>query len=137
MLILGGGVFGYWLYRQNSPAPMWVELPINPESSDEQRNEAMTKLQANLKNKELLLKVSKDMGLAKVWGMASDTEAEAELARRIFVKLGETAAPMGRIPALHVGVTGKKKERKLSGDIAVRLMEDVMKILNIMPPPSR
>ncbi len=137
MLILGGGVFGYWTYRQNSPAPMWVELPINPDLTDEQREKGISKILASLKSKEVLLEVSKEMGLVQKWGMASDAEAETELSQRIFVKFGDTAATMGRIPALHIGVIGKKKEMKLSGEIAVRLMKDVRKILNSSPSPDR
>lgn len=137
MLIVGCAGFAYWTHRQNRPSPMWVELPINPETTDEQRDKAMANLGAKLREKERLLKVAKDMGLAEKWKLASDAEAEAELSKRVFVKLGETAAPMGRVPALHIGVEGSLKESKLSGEIAVRLMEDVKSLLGIQKPTAR
>lgn len=136
-LVFGGGVFAYWLHRQNKPAPMWVEIPINPDRTAEEREKVVKELLTKLHEKDLLLKVSKDMGLAEKWKMSSDTEAEVELSKRIFVELGDTAAPMGRVPAIHVGVRGKKKEAKLSGEISVRLMDDVWKIFGIQPPPKR
>jgi len=136
-LIFGGGVYGYWLYRQNKPAPMWVEIPINPDRTAEERENAVKDLLTKLRDKELLLKVSKDMRLAEKWNLSSDAEAEKELSRLIFVKQGDTAGTMGRVPAVHIGVRGKKKEIQLSGEISMRLMEDVWKILGIEPPPKR
>lgn len=137
MLFSGAGVFGYWTYRQNQPAPMWVEMPINPERTDEEREQTAKELLIRLREKQLLTKVCKDLGLAGKWEKISDAAAADELSNRLFVKIGDTAAPMGRVPAVHIGVIGKKKERVLSGQIAMRLMDDVWKILGIKPPPSR
>ena len=137
MLVTGAGVFGLWTYRQNQPAPMWVEMPINPERTDEERENTAKELLGRLRDKVLLTKVCKDMGLAGKWKLNSDAAAADELSNRIFVKIGDTAAPIGRVPAVHVGVTGKKKERNLSGQIAMRLMDDVWKILGIKPPPRQ
>ncbi len=137
MLFSGAGVFGYWTYRQNQPAPMWVEIPINPDRTNEEKEEIAKDLLTRLRDKELLTKVCKDMDLVGKWKMTSDSAAAAELSNRLFVKTGETAAPIGRVPALQIGVIGKKKERNLSGQIAMRLMDDVWKILGIKPPPSR
>lgn len=137
MLVGGAGVFGLWTYRQNQPAPMWVEMPINPERTDEEREKTAKELLGRLRDTALLTKVCQDMGLAGKWKLSSDSAAAAELSNRLFVKIGDTAAPIGRVPAVHIGVTGKKKERNLSGQIAMRLMEDVWKILGIKPPPGR
>ena len=137
MLVCGAGIFGYWNYRQNQPAPMWVEMPINPERTDEEREKTVKELLNRLRDKTLLAKVSKDMGRAGKWKLSSDAAAADELSNRLFVKVGDTATPMGRAPAVHIGVTGKKKELKLSGEIAMRLMDDVWKILGIKPPPGR
>lgn len=115
---------------------MWVEMPINPETSDEQRQKTATELLGRLRDKELLTKVCKDLGLAGKWNLSSDNAAADELSNRLFVKIGDTGAPVGRLPAVHIGVTGKKKERELSGQIATRMMEDVWKILGIKPPPA-
>jgi hypothetical protein len=137
MLVCGAGVFGLWTYRQNRLDPMWVEIPINPERTDEEREKTAKDLLGRLRDKELLTKVCKDMGLAGKWKLNSDSAAADELSNRLFVKIGDTGAPIGRVPAVHIGVTGKKKERELSGQIAMRLMDDVWKILGIKPPPGR
>ena len=44
---------------------------------------------------------------------------------------------MGRYPVVQIGVRGKKKERELAGQISMRLMDVVWKILGIKPPPGR
>ena len=136
-LLFGGGAGALWLYRQNSPAPMWVEIPINPDRTDQEREQAVKDLLTKLRDKEILLKVSQDMHLAEKWETNSDAEAGVELSKRLFVELGDTAGPLGRIPAVHIGVKGKKKEVKLSGEIAMRLMDDVWKILGVKPPPKK
>jgi hypothetical protein len=44
---------------------------------------------------------------------------------------------MGGYPVVQIGARGKKKERELSGQISMRLMNDVWRILGIKPPPGR
>ena len=44
---------------------------------------------------------------------------------------------MGKVPAIHIGVKGKAKESEVSGEIAMRLMDDVWKILGIKPPKKK
>jgi len=73
----------------------------------------------------------------KKWELPSDEACAAELGRRLFVKAGEMDTPMGKVPAIHIGVTGKRKEREVSGEIAMRLMEDVWPILGLEPPPRK
>lgn len=137
MLVFGGGLFAYYSYKQNRPAPVWVPLPVNPELSDTKRDEVISDLKMKLSDEQVLLKVSQDVGLAEKWDLASDKEAAREIGSRLFVKAGEADTPMGKVPAIHVGVTGKSKEREVSGEIAMRLMEDVWKILGIKPPPKK
>ncbi|MEO5913894.1 MAG: hypothetical protein ABIS50_06650 [Luteolibacter sp.] len=134
MLICGGGAYGVWNYRQNRPAERWVELPINPDRSDDERERTAKLLLEKLRDKDLLAKVCKDLSVAGTWGMNSDSEAAEELSKRVFVRIGETGPPMGRIPAVHIGVRGKWKEIKLSDQISTRLMDDVWKILGMKPP---
>ncbi len=38
-LLVGGSGFAYWNYKQGRPHPVWVPLPINPDLSDEKREE--------------------------------------------------------------------------------------------------
>ena len=125
------------VYKQNRPNPMWVPLPINPEISSEKRAEVIKELTARLSRPELLLKVSQDVGLAKKWHLASDEEAARILGARLFVQVGEADGPLGKVPSINIGVTGKKKEIGVSGEIAMRLMDDVWKILDLKPPSKK
>jgi hypothetical protein len=137
-LLFGGGLFAYYTYKQNRPAPVWVPLPIRADLEIAKRDEIISDLKTKLLDKEILLAVSKDVGLAKKWNLESDEEGAREIGSRLFVKAGEADTPMGgKVPAIHIGVTGKRKERAVSGEIAMRLMEDVFEILGIKPPPKK
>lgn len=138
MLMLGGGVFAYSTYKQNRPHPMWVPLPLNPALPGEKRQEIVKELTAKLKDEALLIQVSKDLELPRKWKLGSDEQAASELGKRLFVRLGDVATPMGGTgPSLNVGVTGKNKDAGISGEIAMRLMKDVWRILDIKPPPPK
>ncbi|MFZ9938244.1 MAG: hypothetical protein ACO3JG_14490 [Luteolibacter sp.] len=129
-----GGYFALKIYKQNRPAPVWVPLPINPDFSSEKTREIVNELKSRLSEPELLQRVSKDLALTGPWEKASDKECAAEIGRRLFVRSGEADTPMGKVPAIHVGVDGKRKEFELSGKIAMRLMDDVWPILGMDPP---
>lgn len=133
-LMATGGYFGLKIYKQNRPAPVWVPLPVNPELSSEKTREICNDLKSRLSEPERLQRVSKDLALAREWDMPSDKESAAEIGRRLFVRSGEADTPMGKVPAIHIGVHGKRKERELSGKIAMRLMDDVWPLLGIDPP---
>jgi hypothetical protein len=131
LLMFCGGIFAYKTYKGNRPAPMWVPLRINPQTPTEQADKLVTDLKAKLCTTAILKQVSQDLNLKKEWKLSSDEQAAQELGRRIFVRIGTQDTPMGRVPSLNVGVDGKAKERKLSGEIAMRLMVDVGRILGI------
>ena len=136
-LLVGGGGLAYWNYKQNLPHPVWVALPLNPELSDEKRDEAAKELKAKLGTAETLTRISKDLNLTKKWQLASDEEAAGELRRRLFVDIGEADSPLGKIPSLNIGVHGPRKDKGLSEEIATHLMKDVRKILGIKSPPPK
>ena len=115
---------------------MWVPLPINPELPAEKRDEIIAKLKQELSETAVLTKVSKDLSLPAKWDLATEELAAQEISRRLFVRAGEADTPMGKVPAIHIGVNGTRKERDLSGQIAMRLMDDVWSILGINPPPK-
>ena len=138
MLVMGaGGFFALNTYKQSRPSPVWVPLPINPELPVAKRDEIIAKLKAELSKSDRLVKVSKDVGLVGKWKLSSDEDGAAEVASRLFVREGEADTPQGKVPAIHIGVKGKRKEREVSGQIAMRLMDDVWEILGIDPPPKR
>jgi hypothetical protein len=138
LLVLGGGGFAYRTYKQNRPQPMWVPLPINPELPQEKRKEVVTELKKSLLKPEVLIQVSKDLGLPKTLGLPTDEAAANDIAQRLFVEVGEADAPTGgKVPSINIGIRGKRKDSEVSGKIAMRLMQDVWKILGIKPPPQK
>lgn len=139
MMLFVGGLCAYYkmVYQPNRPHPVWVPLPINPELESAKRDLIIKDLKAKLSEREFLVKVSKDVNLVEKWNLASDEQCANEIARRLFVKAGDADTPMGKVPAIHVGVRGKDKESAVSSAIAMRLMEDVWKIFGIKPPPKK
>lgn len=137
MLLCGGGVFAYWTIKQNRPYPVWVPLPINPELTLERRNEIAKDLKGRLLKMEVLLQISRDLRLPVKMHQPSDDAAAQEVGSRLFVNVGEADGQFGKIPSINIGVYGKRKEKDVSGEIAVRLMEDVRKMVGIKPPPPK
>ena len=137
-LMIGGAGLAYKVYKNNKPSPIWVPLPINPELSDEKRVEIVKKLKAHLTQAEVLMQVSKDLALPSVLNVPSHEEAANEIGKRVFVDLGEADTPAGaKVPSINVGVKGKAKDRELSGKIAVRLIQDVQKLLGTKPAETK
>jgi len=136
MLLGGGGLYAYYVYKQNRPSPVWVPLPIRLGLSNEKRDVLVNDLRMKLSRPEVLEQVSKDVGLTKKWRLASDAEGAREIGQRLFVQVGEADTPQGKVPSINIGVTGKRKERVVSNEITMRLMDDVMKILGIKAPPK-
>jgi hypothetical protein len=135
MLMLGGAYVYYKkVYQQNLPHPVWVPVPINPELPSAKVKEIMAGLKKQLCEPEILVKVSSDVGLVKKWNLPTDEICARELKERIFVRAGEADTPMGKVPAIHIGVNGKEKETPITTELALRLIQDVWKILGIKPP---
>lgn len=124
-----GGWFGIKAYKQNRSHPVWVELPINPQLPTKQRDETIRMLMSKLSNRAILEQVSRDVGLKRKWQLESEEAAVEEIAKRLFVRPGDTQGKIGRVPALHIGLKGKRKESEVTGEVAVRLMPEVVKIL--------
>lgn len=137
MLLLGGGWYAHRAYKQNRPQPMWVPLPINPQLPTAKRDALIQELKTKLGDQARLVKVSRDVGLTKKWHLASDDDCAKQIRQNYFVRAGEADTPMGKVPSINIGVTGKSKDREISGEIAMRLMVDVQEILGIPPAPTR
>ena len=131
MLLVGGGWFARRAYQQNRPQPMWVPLPINPELPLAKRDAIIKDLKTKLSDPQLLVKVSRDVGLRQKWQLASDEDCARQIRENFFVRPGEADTPMGKVPSINIGMTGKSKEQAVSGEIAMRLMEEVRKLLGI------
>lgn len=138
ILVLGGGGFAYKTYKQNRPHPVWVPVPINPELPGDKRTEIARDLKDQLMKPEILIQVSRDLELPKAWLLPTDEVAADEVAKRLFVNVGEIDTPAGiKVPTINIGVTGMTKDRAVSEKIAMRLMDDVRKIIGIKPPPKQ
>ena len=137
ILMVGGGGFAYWTYKQNRPNPVWVPLLINRELTDDKRQEIAIDLKEKLSKSEILNKVSSDLGLARKWNLPSDESAAQEIKKRLFVKIGEADSPEGKLPSINIGVEGSRREAAISGEIALRLMKDVWQLLGIKPPEEQ
>lgn len=134
MLFLGGGYFAYHTYKQNRPQPIWVPVPINPQLPIAKRDEIINTLLKKLRNPDILQKVSKDLDLTRKMGLPTDHEVAEKLDKQLFVRAGDMDTPMGKVPSIHIGLTGKVKNTALTGEITMRLMDDVWPILGITPP---
>ena len=137
IVVLAAGGWAAYSYKQNKPNPIWVPLPLNPELPETNRQAMATQLNERLHERPLLEAVSNDLGLGRQWNLGSDANAATELGNRLFVKVGEVPTNLGSGPALHIGLTGKRKERQLTEQIVMRVMQDVWKILGIKPPPNK
>ena len=137
ILAVGGGGFAYWTYKQNRPSPVWVPLSINPEFSEDKRQGLAKELKEKLSKPEILNQVSVDLQLAKKWNLATDQLAAQEIAKRLFVTVGEMDSPQGRGPSINIGIQGIRRDAAVSGEVAMRLMKDVWKILGIDPKTGK
>lgn len=138
VLMFGGAGLAYKNYKGNRPHPIWVPMPINPELPVDKRAEIAKELKAHLTKPEILIQVSKDLDLPSALGVSSDEQAANEVAQRMFVDVGEADSAMGtKVPSLNIGIKGKAKDQELSGKIAMRLMQDVWKVLGIKPPTQK
>ena len=108
-------------------------MAINPELPEAKRDVIIKQLKEKLGERALLVKVSQDVGLMKKWKVKTDDEGARQIAEIMFVRMGEADTPQGKVPSINIGVTGKSKDTAISGEIAMRLMEDVWKILGISP----
>ncbi len=136
-MVFGGGLFAYQTYKQNRPYPVWVPMPINPELPTARQDAIANDLKVKLLDRKILIEVSKDVGLRNEWGLANDEQCAEELAKRVFVRLGDMDSKMGKVPSVNVGVDGKNKEHLLSEKITMRLIKDVYIILGIDPSKGK
>ena len=139
VVLLGiAGFFGartaWRAYHNEKPAPVWVPLAVNPETPIEQQDKTAKELGDRLHANEILVKLARDLNLRQTWNLPDDDAAAKELGRRMFVRTGTMDTPQGALPAIHIGVNGKLKERADSERISMRLIDEVWPILGIEPP---
>jgi hypothetical protein len=130
LLGVGGGAL-FWNHRRNRPDKVWVPLPLNPEAPEDARSKIVKQLDIELRKPSVLLGVATDVQLATKLDLSSTEAAVEELEKRMFVELGTADTAMGKVPSINVGVNGKSKEHDMLGQISVRLMQDVRRILGV------
>ncbi len=123
--------------KQNRPDQQWVPMPLNPSSSVEERAQLQEELLAYLKTEDALRRVVKDLSLQQRWNVPSEKDAIDQLKSSMFVRTGEFRNPMTQetLPTVDIGVNGKRKERVLMGEIAMRLGKETRKHLGIEEKP--
>jgi hypothetical protein len=137
---LGGG-FALWTYRENRPQKVWVPLVLNEELSEEKRKELAEKIKAGLLEGSILRDVVKDTGLAEKIKLSSDEAAESEVRKRLMVEVGEADVPTEagitrRMPSINIGIYAQRKSFGPMGEVAMRMMKDVWKMLGIKEPAA-
>jgi len=138
LLLFGLGLpTAYHLYKQSRPHPVWVPIPINSSVSLTETDRVISELSLKISEHERLVRLGKELGLKDKWEMSSYDEVADEIARRLFVRRGDMDTPMGKLPAIHVGVRGTNRDRVDSYALVEGLMPDVWKILGMGPPPQR
>ena len=125
VLFLGGSYFGLKAYKQSRPHPIWVPLPLNVELDKEKRDQACEQLRTYVMDEKRVQAIASDLKLANTWSLPSDEAAAAELKKRMVVRTGSMAGPMGEVPAIHVGLNGTRKEIPTTEKIVGRIMVDV------------
>lgn len=133
-LLMGGAFFGYRTIKQNRPRPIWVPIATNPELPITKRDEIIKDLKNKLSRPELLEKVSRDLSLPSKLKLANDRTTAADLANRLFVRAGDMDTPKGKVPAIHIGFTGKVKDVRITEQTTMRLMDDAWPLLGIESP---
>lgn len=132
VLIGGGGVFGYWKYKQGLPDKRFVPLAFNADSTEEQRAAEVAGMRERLLTDVVLTGVVRDCGIESKWDLPSEEAALEELRKRVVIEAGETRINGVPTPTLNIGFTGIAAEQDVLNALAERLMEDVQRI--IAPP---
>ncbi|MFM2296594.1 MAG: hypothetical protein RL117_301 [Verrucomicrobiota bacterium] len=128
LLVVGAGA-GLWVMRQNRPDQQWVPLPLNPNSSPQDRENLVKTMELTLQDPEVLAKVVQDFSLQQQWDLSSQEAAQELLKSRMFVRIGEFRHPMTQeqLITLDIGVKGVSKEQRLLGEIATALAKQAVK----------
>jgi len=128
-LLLGGGAFGYWKYKQSGPDFSYVPLPFNPESTEEQRLQSVKEMKEKLLTDTILTGVVRDCNIEQKWKLSSEQGAVEELRRRVIFEAGETNIKGIPTPTLNIGFRGKVAEHDDLAALAQRMMEDVQRLV--------
>lgn len=139
LLVFGLGLSAaYHLYKQSRPHPVWVPIPITPKVSMSDTDRVISELSVKISEHDRLVRLGKELGLKNKWEMNSYDEVANEIAKRLYVKSGDMDTPMGKLPAIHVGVKGTNRDRvdshALVYSLVYSLPPEVWNMLGVPPP---
>ncbi|MEY5019240.1 MAG: hypothetical protein RLZ22_328 [Verrucomicrobiota bacterium] len=138
LLLFGAGLpTAYHFYKQSRPHPVWLPIPTSLNASIEDVDNLMSLLKTQVPNRENLSRIGRELDLKDKWGMDSDEEVVDEIVSRFYVKRGDMDSPMGKLPAIHVGLRGTNRDREISTAIVNKLIPEVWKILGVDPTKRR
>ena len=135
LLLFGIGLpTAYHLYKQGRPHPVWLPIPLNPEAPYAETQRIVHSLDAKLSDRKNLIHITREVDLKSKWDMSDDEQVVDEILARLYVKQGDMETPMGKVPAIHVGLRGTNRDREVSYALLDALLPDVWKVLGIDPP---
>ncbi|MCX6846920.1 MAG: hypothetical protein NTU84_10270 [Verrucomicrobia bacterium] len=135
LLLFGIGLpTAYHLYKQGRPHPVWLPIPVKPEAPYAETQRIVHSLDAKLSDRKNLIRITRELDLKSKWDMSDDEQVVDEILARLYVKQGDMDTPMGKIPAIHVGLRGTNRDREVSYALLDALLPDVWKVLGIDPP---
>lgn len=125
-LLLGGGAFGLYEYRQNKPDQSYLPIPFNVDATEAQKAESVKGVQKNLLTDKILAVVAKDCGAKDYFKSASDADALNEVKTRAFVESAADKNQAGvNFPSMRIGFRGKRKEMPMLSQLAERLGKEL------------
>jgi hypothetical protein len=135
LLLFGIGLpTAYHLYKQSRPHPVWLPIPVKPEAPYAETQRIVRSLDAKLSDRKNLIHITRELDLKSKWDMSDDEQVVDEILARLYVKQGDMETPMGKVPAIHVGLRGTNRDREISYALLDALLPDVWKVLGIDPP---
>ncbi|MCF7667652.1 MAG: hypothetical protein K9M60_02600 [Akkermansiaceae bacterium] len=98
----------------------------------------ISELSVKISEHDRLVRLGKELGLKNKWEMNSYDEVANEIAKRLYVRSGDMDTPMGKLPAIHVGVRGTNRDRVDSYALVYSLLyslpPEVWNMLGVPPP---
>lgn len=137
ILLAGGGLYALNEYRMSRPGPIWVPLALKADIAQEEQEKIAEQITKSLNEEETLRKIVIDADLQTGFGSATEDAAVEELRKRMFVSTGTADTPMGKVPAINVGVDGTKGESEVLERAATRMIKDVWRMMGIDPDTGK
>ncbi len=130
--IAGAGVvYAIWNHKQNLPTRSYIPLPLNPELSEEQREQIAAEVKKRVSEQPVLVSIARDSGLTQALEFPSDEAAADFLGERLIVEAGEVDTPTGPVATLNAGFRCKVKEFEAVGKSAARLNEEIREMFGL------